>query len=486
MSFFNKLRHAQWLNANQVQQDLAHPNLSRRNLLKGLAGCSGLVAAESILSPAMHALAPEWRHLAWAQSASAPAASDRYYIFCYFSGGWDILLGLDPRDPRVFTNESRRVTLIQPGYELLDGADRDIITAPSGVQFGPHIGELLRHHDKLAVIRGMSMETLTHEVGRRRFLTGRPPSGLQARGSSASTWLASHLGEQEPIPNLSVRVEAYNQDLPNFASALRVGNTNDLLRTLSPTEPLLPNLIDRQIDYSLGDAAACEQAQRSAFWQAAEEARTKSREMIQGGFSDRFNFSRPEHEALRTLYGMTNLTDSPEVRGALAVQAVCSGMSRCVSVQIANGLDTHFDNWTSEQGRNQEQGFNVVARMVDDLSAREYKNTGRSWLDHTVIVGFSEFSHTPLINDNTGRDHALTNACFLLGGNIRGGQAIGSSSDVGMQPMAVNLNNGRAVSNPEDGVVIRPENVLQTLFHEVGLPESRVDLRVDPIAALMS
>ena len=72
-----------------------------------------------------------------------------------------------------------------------------------------------------------------------------------------------------------------------------------------------------------------------------------------------------------------------------------------------------------------------------------------------------------------------------MGGNIRGGQAIGSSSNVGMQPMAVNLQNGRALNNPNDGVVIRPENILQTLFHEVGLPESRVDLRVDPISALM-
>jgi uncharacterized protein (DUF1501 family) len=486
MSIFKTLRNAQWLTPTaQSQVQTQHPLLSRRALIKGLAGSTGLVAAESLLNnPLLGSSAPSWSNLAWAQSGAE--TPDRYYIFCYFSGGWDILLGLDPRDPRTFTNENRRLTLIQPGYEFLDGVDRDIITSSSGVQFGPHIGELLRHQDRLAVIRGMSMETLTHEVGRRRFLTGRPPSGLQARGSSASTWLASHLGEAEPIPNLSVRVEAYNQDLPNFASALSVGNTSDLLRTLTPTEPVLPQLIDRQIDYSLRDASQCAQAKRSAFWQAAEEARIKSRDMIKGGYADRFNFSRPEHEALRSLYNITNVNnDSAEIRGALAVQAICSGMSRCVSVQVANGLDTHFDNWESDQGAFQERGFNVVARMVDDLSAREYKNTGSSWLDHTVIVGFSEFSRTPLLNDNGGRDHSLTNASFLIGGNIRGGQAIGASSNVGMQPMAVNLQNGRALNNPSEGEVIRPEHVLQTLFHEVGLPESRVDLRVDPIAALI-
>ena len=43
---------------------------------------------------------------------------------------------------------------------------------------------------KICVVRGMSMETLTHEAGRRRFITGKPPSGLLARGSSGATWLA--------------------------------------------------------------------------------------------------------------------------------------------------------------------------------------------------------------------------------------------------------------------------------------------------------
>jgi uncharacterized protein (DUF1501 family) len=244
-------------------------------------------------------------------------------------------------------------------------------------------------------------------------------------------------------------------------------------------------MVARQIDSSLTDAASCAASQRSAFWRAAEESRQKSIEMTQGGFADRFDFRRPEFEALRSQYGFTNVNDSSEVRGALAVQAICSGMSRCVSVQVANGLDTHFDNWSTDQGAFQERGFNVVARMANDLDQREYKGTGRSWLDHTVIVGFSEFSRTSLINDRGGRDHALTNACFLMGGNIKGGQAVGSSSQVGMQPMAVDLRSGLAQSRPENGEVIKPEHVLQTLFHEVGIPESQVDLRVPPIQALL-
>ena len=36
-------------------------------------------------------------------AGSTPTITDRYFVFAYFSGGWDCLLGLDPRDPDIFT-----------------------------------------------------------------------------------------------------------------------------------------------------------------------------------------------------------------------------------------------------------------------------------------------------------------------------------------------------------------------------------------------
>ena len=63
---------------------------------------------------------------------------ERYYIFCYFSGGWDILVGLDPRDPGVFSDDRLRSTLIQPGYDRLDGVNRNVIYTPNGMMLGPH------------------------------------------------------------------------------------------------------------------------------------------------------------------------------------------------------------------------------------------------------------------------------------------------------------------------------------------------------------
>ena len=440
--------------------------MGRRSFLKAVAATG---AATSF------SLWPNFSPLAHAQSHH-PDGPDRYYIFCYFPGGWDVLLSLDPRDPAVFTNGNLRTTQIQPGYELLQNTDGRLIEA-SGMTFGPHIGELARHADRLALIRGMSMDTLTHEVGMRRFLTGKAPSGLQARGSSAATWLAGHFGGQEPIPNLAVQVESYNRELPNYATALSANSVSDLLRSLRPAEPTIGFRVMQQINARLRDAALCPRGRNSKLWQSAEASRVKAQEMVLGGYGDAFDFraNTPQMEALRGRFGFNrNQTNTPEVRGAMAVQAITTGISRCVSLSVCGGLDTHFDEWENVQGQNQEQGFRVVSRIIDELSARPYGDTGESWLDRTVIVGFSEFTRTPLINTRGGRDHALMNACFLAGGKVRGGTVIGRSSDVGMQPTTTNLFTGQF---DEGGEVIRPEHVLQTLYDEVGVGEAP-DLRV--------
>ena len=107
----------------------------------------------------------------------------RNFIFCYFNGGWDTLMSIDPRDPGVFTESRIAETRIQLAWDRLAGYPQDIIQ-PSGsnIEFGPVMGEFARHYDKTCVLRGVSMDTVTHEVGRRYFLTGKQPRGLAAAG----------------------------------------------------------------------------------------------------------------------------------------------------------------------------------------------------------------------------------------------------------------------------------------------------------------
>jgi uncharacterized protein (DUF1501 family) len=417
--------------------------------------------------------------------ARAQAAVDRYYVFAYFSGGWDVLLGLDPRNPGVFNNGNLTATKIQPGYELLPVADQQLVTASTGVTFGPFIGDLVNHANRLAVVRGLSMDTLTHEVGRRRFLTGKQPSGLSARGSSAGTWMASRLGAEQPVPNLVVGTETYNVDQPTFATGLRVASGNDLVRALRQANPLASDVAARNIDFLLGRQAECNVATRSAMWQQAEESRKKADQTLALRLDRLFDFAAntPEMSALRTRYGFAaNALGSPEAQAAMAAQALMGGVSRAVTLEVAGGLDTHFQNWATEQGPRQRRGFNAIARLASHLAETEYPDgSGDSWLDRTTIVGFSEFSRTPLLNSTTGRDHHLTNSCFLLGGNVRGGAVVGASSDDGMLPQPVNLETGLVDAG---GELVKPDHVLQTLFNDAGVGDAP-DLRVAGLPTLL-
>lgn len=428
--------------------------------LLGLAGCLPLGAAR----------------LARAQQVMR---SDRRYVFANFKGGWDTLLGLDPRDPEQFGPHNMADTLIQPAFELLPENCRALVTAGDFV-FGPYIGGLARHRhlDKLAVVRGMSMETVTHAVGTRRFLTGRPPAGSMARGSSAATWLAARLASAEVMANLAVGVESFNVDQPAFATGVSVASAADLVRALRPGGRNLPEGVRAEIDAMLSSHARCAAA-HSPMVDRAEHARLEGAGLSRSGLDQALDLfaDTAEMRALRDRHLVTE-AGTPEEAGALAAQAIVQGLSRVVSINVTQFIDTHYGEWATVQGPGQQRGFDVVSRLADHLADTPY-DARSSWLDHTIIVGFSEFSRTPLLNAFAGRDHHLTNACFLLGGGVRAG-VYGRSSDVGYLPTPTVLETGEG-DHPA-GEIVRPEHVIQALFEEVGIDNG--DLRVQRLRVL--
>jgi len=453
--------------------------IGRRSLLKGVLMAGG---AASLGVGGLSTLA----RLAAGQD---DAVEDRFYVFAYFGGGWDTLLGLDPRDPGVFDDDSVGVTRILPAYGAQAAVEFQAAPAfapGTEILLGPAARPLDAVADRLTVVRGMSMDTLTHEVGRRRFITGKPPSGLNARGSSGSAWLASRFGGERLIPNLSVGVEAFNPELPPQFSALRVGSSGDLVEMLRRREPTVQPSVDEVIAQLQQEQAECDRALSSPVLRNAESARQRMRAVLDADVQALFDFrgDDPDIVALRDRYGFDDRSlSSSGAQAALAYQALVNGVSRVVTFRAANGLDTHFDDWEDDQGPRQREGFQAIADLARHLAETPYGD-GESMLDRTFIVAFSEFMRTPLINARGGRDHWLTNSCAIVGGKARdGGRVIGASSDTGMAPQPVELASG-AVS--PDGEVIYPEHILRTLLVDAGLEEDRADLRVPAIPDLLS
>lgn len=445
------------------------PTFSRRSALAGTLA----LGTAGLFGPGM------------ARLARAAELQDRYFIFCYFNGGWDLLLSLDPRDPDVFRNDLKKSTLIQTGFDEISSSYGGLVeTSVPGMQFGPCIGGLAAHAEKLTVVRGMSMDTLTHEVGRRRFLTGRPPAGLQAKGSSISTMLASALGEAQPIPQLSLRVESYNDRFPGFASAIRVSSVEDLVRALRPSPDSFTAAEEAALEALLTDAAGCPSISNSRLRDQAMAFREGSKDLVSLGLDAEFDFTSDAAADLRDLYGINvyDLAAAP-AQAAAAVTALTTGIARTVCIEAAAGLDTHGPEWASAHPSALVKGFDVVAALIADLDSRPFKDTGETWLDRTTVVAFSEFGRSTLLNSSGGRDHFLHNACVLAGGGVKGGRVIGASSDVGMAPTPTDLASGLPSSS---GEVVYPEHVFRGMLVAAGVDDDIGDLGVEPLTALYS
>ena len=207
--------------------------------------------------------------------------------------------------------------------------------------------------------------------------------------------------------------------------------------------------------------------------------------------SGRFKFVTGDDAAsteIRSKYGF-NKGDagSPGARAAFAAQAIKQGVAQCVSAMIGNGTDTHFVG-NPNHADALYGGTAALAALMDDLARSEapeelQKIGGKTWLDHTTILAFSEFARTPLFNQFGGRDHHLCSSCLVAGAGIVGDQVIGASGEVGMGPGRYDFKARRAVR--EGGENITPEHVAATLLASAGLDPAAALLRVPALDALV-
>jgi uncharacterized protein (DUF1501 family) len=424
-----------------------------------------------------------------AQAASG-VDQTRRYVFIYFSGAWDLLLGLDPRNPAEYTDERVDETGIQLSWDRITGLDPTLISTPdSPIVVGPAMAALAPHFDVMSVVRGVAMDTVTHEVGRRYFITGMMPRGLTAAGSSMGTRIVARQGDQSPIPNLVCQSESYNEGLPTFANALSVGSVVDLVAALGdgPDEPGA-SVRQALTQFRARQNPFCDPMSLDRFGILAtvRETTIKARDLVGGGggppLADLFNFRLPQHAELRGRYQIP--TFNPTVAGArvaMAFQALKYGVSQSITLTAATGLDTHDANWADDQADRQRAGWNLVATLLADLKATDDPNvSGKKLIDTTTVVCFSEFGRTPKLNSRQGRDHSVVNACLLAGAGVPHNKVFGGTTAVGMNALPVHPRTGVVSSS---GLTITPNNILASILASSGMDTDK--LRHDGLSFLI-
>jgi len=431
-------------------------------------------------------------------AARAQAADPKFLVMAYFGGGWDQLLALDPRDATAAAYQYAAARAsggsgIFPAYAEMAAGDPLMgpvmtATAGTGVQtrgaltFGPAVpASLMDHYPDLAIIRGMTMDTLTHEVGRRYNLTGKFPRGLAPNGSSLNTVVSAQTAAMGgDLPNLAIATESFNETYPAAATAVRVNSAADVRTVLQPqavNPALLAGSESALQQFETGsDSCEAHGYDATGLVTAFRASKVQARQMTNSGAAAMFNFVVPPPASLAGLYSAFGLSTAPDLasprgRAAIAAQAMTQGVSNVVSVQLANDLDDHFDEAGSQSVQLRE-GFDALGRLIAWLKGATVPGTSKTFWECTTIMAFSEFARTPMINSRDGRDHHLASSMLIGGNGIRGNQVFGATSNKGMAAQKFNFATGAV--DATNGYSIRPADVHATLLQGMGLDASHL------------
>jgi hypothetical protein len=396
--------------------------MKRRTFLTALGGGAAALALRKPL---------------WA-AATAPTASDEFFIFIHAAGGWDVTLWADPRNERkglVDPASSENTDLAPLTHWKSTKLDGDVetfeILAPRDVpmRFGPGIGALYDLRSRLTVVNGLAMATVSHPDGTVFSATGRHLQGGRAPASSVDVAIANELGTAQLLPDVAVQFpSSYVGDhLDRRAIPLRVANAGTVAKSLARGDAYFQPE-DRSAITALVTEEADALAKHSTFPETYERIASQN-DALQRLIDDKLEAAFTQ-KALQDRYPQFDYKaknfGAAALGAAFALEAMQRNLVRCVGFAIG-GFDTHNQNY-KQQAHTQQELFGAVATLVDRLDKTPHPTKhGAKLADHTHILVFSDFCRTPQINLSGGRDHYPNNSALVISPRFVAGRTFGKT-----------------------------------------------------------
>jgi len=370
--------------------------MNRRDLLKytGAAGALAMLAR------------PQSRVRAGAQ-AQKPG---RRLIVVMAQGGWDTTYALDPKV------QSAKVDIPIGSTQMF--GELDVFTDPSRQAVTDYFAA---YAGLTAIVRGISVTSVAHRECVKRMATG---TRSEVNPDLAAI-VAHDLGNDLPLPYLILGDTAFTG--PFAVSAGRVGATNQIIALLDPAQA-----------YRGPDGAApftptgAEDAILARYANAGADRVRQTRGAL--GYNrrrvDDFTASIERGKRLKEVsagFGTRGRTLALESQVDLALDAVQQGISQAVMLNTRLQWDTHDTN--TDQAGFHDATFTGLSRLLAGLTTRPGTTAGSKMIDDTTVVCFSEFSRTPKLNSQAGKDHWPVTSAMVIGAGIRGGKAYGASTD---------------------------------------------------------
>lgn len=438
--------------------------MNRRSFLK-ILGASAAVSATG--SSVMHAL------------ASDPPGSNDCFIIIHASGGWDVTTWADPRNEHQGLINAATTAAVDPtgvrhwkGKALGDGIDTFELIQKNGFALGPAFGGLIDRFDRVSLINGIAMDTVSHADGTYYSSTGRHLAGGRPLQTSIDTLLAGELGPADLLPLVSVRFPStfLSTTLDARAMPLRMASVSQAGRSLLRADTRTYRE-DRDAVTTLLAHEAADLALQSYEPAPADGLRLQY-DALQRMLGDRAILDTFEEAKLRGTLQPKFFVDgegkaivrrshqSTALNAAFAVEAIKKNMVRCVSFS-ATGFDMHGTEYEDSLSFFQEF-FDVIALLIDRLDAE-----GLSDRVHVMVV--SDFCRTPQITARGGRDHYPNNSSIIISPKFKAGRVFGETDHAQLLPKNV-------LSTPLGPRPIRPSDVLATFLSSFGI-EPRKHLR---------
>ena len=429
--------------------------MNRRTILKLLGG-----------GAAAFALRPLW--------ALAGARPEDFFIIIHAAGGWDVTLWADPRNERKGLIEPATASTIDIGglkqwKRAAFDSDAFEIRSPQGssLLLGPAIGDLYDFHDRLTIINGIAMNTVSHEDGTVYSTTGRHRTGGTLPESSIDVLLANELGTTQLMPDVSVKFPSafIGEHLDRRAIPLRVGSVDAITKSFARSAAYL-DVADRTAVAAVLTEEASALAGASTHPVVYEQLASQHESLpglITGDFAQAF--AARQLQSSYPQFNYKGIHGSNTVAAAFAIEAIKRNVVRCVSFGLG-GLDTHNANYRNH-ARTLQELFGVVAALVNLLDATPHPMRQSAKLaDHTHILVISEFCRTPQINPSGGRDHYPNNSALVISPRFRAGRSYGKSDADQLLPADA----GTFVGGPRP---IAPPDILATFLGAFGIDPRR-------------
>jgi hypothetical protein len=306
---------------------------------------------------------------------------------------------------------------LKPGTST-GGPFRPISTS-GDAQISEHLPMMAKQMHNMAIVRSMSTREADHNRGRYYMHTGYVPNPnieYPSYGSVIAHELVHQRPELEIPPFISVGGASEGPGFLGMAWSPFTVSSNGRIRNLE-MQLDEKRLIQRMAALDLIETGFISQ-QRGGSSEDHRKILKKTLDLMTSAQMDAFRVEK-EPEAVQERYGKNNFG-----QGCLMARRLVEAGVPFIEVDLG-GWDNHADIHNILKDDRLPVLDRAMSALSEDLEQR-------GLLKDTVIMWMGEFGRTPNINGDAGRDHwARSWSVVVGGGGIKGGQAIGATSEDG-------------------------------------------------------